>query len=202
MAVQNLSTLLIRAVTPDDWPAFEAFFEGRGGPKHCWCMVWRKSKDEARQLRSDIEADKAVGWPTPGRRFLKSAMRERITGGVPVGLLAYDGDTPIAWCSVAPRPTYRGLGGPEDLADEPGAVWSIACFFVAAKWRGAGLTRRLIDAAAEHARDRGAKVLEAYPVAADSPSYRFMGRVPVFAEAGFSAVGAAGKRRNVMRKAL
>jgi hypothetical protein len=45
-------------------------------------------------------------------------------------------------------------------------------------------------------------VVEAYPVDADSPSYRFMGFVPVFAEAGFAEVGREGKRRHVMRLRL
>jgi hypothetical protein len=43
---------------------------------------------------------------------------------------------------------------------------------------------------------------KAYPVDADSPSYRFMGFVPVFAEAGFAEVGREGKRRHVMRLKL
>ena len=42
-------------------------------------------------------------------------------------------------------------------------------------------------------------LIEAYPVDADSPSYRFMGFVPVFAEAGIAEVGREGKRRHVMR---
>ncbi len=44
-----------------------------------------------------------------------------------------------------------------------------------------------------------ATVIEAYPVVPDSPSYRFMGFVPVFAAAGPREVGRAGIRRHVMR---
>ena len=51
----------------------------------------------------------------------------------------------------------------------------------------------------EHARSHGAAILEAYPVDPDSPSYRFMGFVPVFEEAGFHKVGRAGIRRHVMQ---
>ena len=68
--------------------------------------------------------------------------------------------------------------------------------------RGAGIIRELIAAAVRHARVHGAKVVEAYPVDADSPSYRFMGFVPVFAGAGFAEVGREGKRRHVMRLKL
>jgi hypothetical protein len=45
-------------------------------------------------------------------------------------------------------------------------------------------------------------MVEAYPVAPDAPSYRFMGFVPVFEEAGFAEVGRAGTRRHVMRLSL
>jgi hypothetical protein len=38
-------------------------------------------------------------------------------------------------------------------------------------------------------------VAEGCPVDPDSPSYRFMGFVPVFAEAGFQEVALAGSRR-------
>jgi hypothetical protein len=47
-------------------------------------------------------------------------------------------------------------------------------------------------------KDNGAKYIEAYPVAPDSPSYWFMGFVPTFEKAGFHFVKSAGTRRNVM----
>ena len=62
-----------------------------------------------------------------------------------------------------------------------------------------GLGRQTLEAAVAHARGEGAKVVEAYPVDPDSPSYRFMGFVEAFAKAGFKEVGRAGSRRHVMR---
>jgi GNAT superfamily N-acetyltransferase len=103
----------------------------------------------------------------------------------------------VAWCSIAPRDTYRRLGGVE--ADGGERVWSLACFFVIRRLRGMGITARLIEAAVDHARRRGATVIEAYPVDPDSPSYRFMGFVPSFQSAGFDEVARAGTRRHVMR---
>lgn len=32
------------------WPDFEKLFERRGGPKNCWCMVWR-GKPEDRKTK-------------------------------------------------------------------------------------------------------------------------------------------------------
>ena len=123
----------------------------------------------------------------------------RIRAGVPVGLLAYEGEEAVGWVSVAPRDTFRLKGAPA----EPGeVVWSISCFFVPRDRRGEGLSRKLIAGAVEHARANGATVVEAYPVDPDSPSYRHMGFVPVFAAAGFDDLGMAGKRRHVMRRRL
>ena len=124
-------------------------------------------------------------------------MNARIDRGVPVGLLAYGGDTPVAWVSIAPQETYRALGGPEPKPGE--TIWSLACFYVSRSYRGQGLSHELIAAAVDHARENGATHVEAYPVNAAAPSYRFIGFVPVFAAAGFTEIGRAGTRRHVMR---
>jgi hypothetical protein len=33
--------LIVHEVDARRWPDFERLFESRGGPKACWCMVWR-----------------------------------------------------------------------------------------------------------------------------------------------------------------
>lgn len=174
--------LEFREVDRASWPDMALLFESRGGPKNCWCMVWRATGDEARH--------------TDGASR-KAAMARRIEAGVPVSLLGYLDSEPVAWCSIAPRDTYRPLGGPDDAPGE--CVWSIVCFFVKRELRGSGITRRLIEAAVALARQRGATVVEAYPVDPDSPSYRFMGFVSSFTAAGFIEVGRAGSRRHAMR---
>ena len=127
-------------------------------------------------------------------------MRKRVRAGVPVGILAYHDGRPVAWCSIAPRSTYRRLGGPEEAPGEN--IWSLVCFFVARPLRKRGLVGSLVREAEAYARRSGATILEAYPVEADSPSYGFMGQVGMFLEAGYREVGRAGTRRRVMRKAL
>ena len=163
------------------------YLEGRGGPKHCWCMMWRATGAEARKV---------------GGKSRKAALRRRVRAGIPIGLLAYLDHDPVAWCSVAPRPTYRPLGGPEEEGGRPQVVWSIVCFFIVRHLRRQGVMERLLTEAVDLARRRGARVVEAYPVESDSPSYRFMGFVPAFAQAGFAEVGMAGTRRHVMRLRL
>ena len=177
--------LTFRPVTRAIRIDFERLFSSPGAPKHCWCMVWRRTPGEARHHDG------------PGR---KRQMMKRIAEGVPVGLLAYRDQEPIAWVSVAPRDTYRHLGGLPVKAGE--IVWSIVCLFVPRRLRGQGIARRLIAAAVDYARGEGASIVEAYPVDAAAPSYRFMGFVPLFAEAGFREIGRVGKRRHVMRLSL
>jgi GNAT superfamily N-acetyltransferase len=171
----NRPVLTFREVDQDRWPDFARLFESRGGPSYCWCMAWRPKPADG-----------------PSRR---AAMHGHVKAGTPVGLLGYLDEAPVAWCSIAPRETYRaGLGG----TGEPG-TWSLACMFIQRDLRGQGITKQLIAAAVAHARSRGATAIEAYPVAPDSPSYRFMGFVPTFEKAGFHPAGQAGKRRHIMR---
>jgi GNAT superfamily N-acetyltransferase len=177
--------LRFRAVTKATRGDFEAFFSSPGAPHYCWCMVWRRSSEEAKHHDG------------PDR---KRQMMERLDRGTPIGLLAYSGKEPVAWVSIAPRDTYRNLGGPE--AEEGERIWSLVCMFVRRQLRGQGMTERLIAAAVDHARKKGGTIVEAYPVDEASPSYGFMGRVPVFKRAGFREIGRAGNRRHVMRLAL
>ena len=148
-------------------------------------MVWRATAEEGRGTSGAVRHEQ---------------MRGRIERGVPVGRVAYAGGKPIGGVSVAPRETYRRLGGPEPRSGD--VVWSLACMYLSRKRRGEGLAHRLIAAAAAHARAEGATILEAYPVADDAPSYRFMGFVSAFRRAGFVEVGRAGTRRHVMHLKL
>ena len=166
------------------WGDFERLFESRGGPKFCWCMVWR----------AGAKTNKGVD-----RKF---AIRRYVSNATPIGLLGYSEGEPVAWCSIAPRPTYRDLGGPNRAGELPEQVWSLACFFIRRDLRGQGLTKQIIEAAVQHAEKRGATVIEAYPVDPSSPSYRFMGYVQTFLSAGFYEVGRAGTRRHVLRREL
>lgn len=187
--------LVFHAVDQARWPDLERLFESRGGPKSCWCMVWRATPAEAR---------------TPQGAARKRALALRVQDGTPIGLLGYLGDEPVAWCSIAPKSTYRRLDGPggDRSRSEPAAttradsIWSLACFFVTRRLRGQGVTAQLIEAAAYHARQAGATIIEAYPVDPDSPSYRFMGFLPVLEAAGFHPVGRAGTRRHVVQRRL
>lgn len=182
LGISAMDEIVFREVDRETWPAFVGLFESRGGPKSCWCMVWRSTAAEAKQ---------------PDGANRRAAIQSRVDAGTPIGILGYCRGSAMAWCSIAPRSTYRPLGGLEAATAE--TVWSLTCFFIKREFRGQGLVEEVLRAAIGYAARNGATVVEAYPVDADSPSYRFMGFVEIFRKAGFQEVGRAGLRRHVMR---
>ena len=179
---QMPAKLSFKPVTASTWKDFEALFEAKGAPSYCWCMAWRPLED--RQKASRIQR--------------KKAMHERVKKRVPIGILAYEAGEPVGWCSVAPRETMLRMSRDQD--EEESGVWSVVCFYVPRARRGEGLSEKLLEAAVNLAFKRGARVVEGYPVAKGSPSYRFMGYLPLFKGRGFTETGRAGSRRHVVRK--
>ena len=181
-----MSGLVFRPVTRETKDDFVVLFDRPGWQKQCWCMVWRATAQESSAGRSSsIRREQMLG---------------RIEGGTPVGLLGYFDDEPIAWVAVAPKHTFRKLGGPEPVQGDK--VWSLVCMYIRREYRGNGLADELIAGAAEHAKRSGGSILEAYPVDPESPSYGYMGFIPAFQRAGFVDIGMAGSRRHVMRLLL
>ena len=176
-------TFQFHPITRARWTDFEALMESKGSPHYCWCTAWIEVE------RKNRKAEKAEK---------KASIRKRVDNDIPVGILAYSNHEAIGWCAVAPRESYRPLGGDETK----GNVWSVVCFFIKRSFRGKGLTPLLLDQAIEYAKKHGADYIEAYPVAPDSPSYRFMGLKPMFEKAKFKFIKKAGTRRNVMLKKL
>lgn len=176
-------TFDFKPINTANWSDFEALMESKGAPHNCWCTAW-----------IDVEKkNKKAEKPEK-----KASMRKRIASGIPVGLLAYSKDEAIGWCAVAPRETYRPLGGDETKAQ----VWSVVCFFIKRDFRRQGLSNLMLREAIIYATGQGAKYLEGYPVAKGSPSYRFMGFKPTFEKADFKYIKNAGTRRHVMLREL
>lgn len=172
-----------KPVVKQNWTDFENLFECKGAPSYCWCMAWRMTKEE---LKSNTSSNR------------KTFIKERVDKGIPIGLLFYNENDPIAWCSIAPRDTYQRLNGGDSIEN----IWSIACFYIKKDFRDKGLIHIMIQSAEKYAKENGADFLEAYPVLPDSPSYRFMGFVKTFEKEGFEFVKMAGSRRHVMTKKI
>jgi GNAT superfamily N-acetyltransferase len=183
--------LEIAPLTPERWPDLETLFGPRGACAGCWCMWWRVSRAQ---------------WQRQKGEGNRKAFRKVVEAGGVSGLLAYAEGQPVGWCAIAPRSDYPGLARSRVLkAVDDRPVWSVTCFFVARPWRRRGVTTPLLEAAADLARARGARILEGYPVDAthDQPDpFVFSGLVSSFRRAGFREVLRRSPRRPIMRRLL
>ena len=184
------------------WDDLHAVFGTRGAAPNCWCQRYKLQPKEA--FSKFPAAERA-------RRFREQTACGRPDSDATSGLVAYLDGEPVGWCAVEPRPAYIGLlrhykvpweGRTEDRTDE--SIWAVTCVFVRAGFRGRGITHRLADAAVDHARRRGARALEAYPMLTE-PGQRIswdkihVGTPSMFATAGLAEVARPSKRRVVMR---
>jgi GNAT superfamily N-acetyltransferase len=148
------------------------------GPKRpdatvCWCLSYRIPSKVNNQLRG----------PARGEYV------EQLLRAGPLGVLAYDGDVPVGWAAIAPRADTsfarnRKIPHVDDLP-----VWSLWCIRVRPGHRGKGISHSLIEGAVAYARERGAPVVEAYPVdnrgAKVDPTMAYVGMRKNFEKAGF-----------------
>lgn len=186
------AALSVRPLTPARWKDFEALFGPRGACAGCWCQ-WN------RQTRAEFSANRGAGN--------KRIMKRLVASGAVPGLIAYEGKKPVGWAALGPRSVYRRLERSRVLrpVDEK-PVWSAPCFFVARDARGKGATSALLHAAAAHARGKGAKILEGYPVDTKGKkvpdAFVWWGLAPAFRRAGFREVARRSKSRPIMRRVL
>ncbi len=178
-------------LTPERWADLEKLFGPRGACAGCWCMYPRTTRAEGTTSGE------------PNRRAFKRV----VEAGPPPGLLAYVRGEPVGWIAIAPRPEYRRLERSRVLQPVDGEpVWSVPCFFVARSERGRGLTVALLRAACEWARDRGARIVEGYPVdpkgKPQAAAFVFPGLVATFEAAGFREALRRSDRRPIMRRTL
>ena len=176
----GVAPLEIVPLTPDRWDDVAALFGEGGDPRQCWCMYWR--------VRSN---GRRIGGAAESRDRLH-ALVDAERDPAP-GLLAYRDGRAIGWVSVAPREDYDRLthSRVRPKVDDV-AVWCVVCFVVSKTARGEGLTSRLLDAATDYARERGAPALEAYPIdPADGrvpAALGYTGLLSTFEAAGFTVV--------------
>ena len=179
------------ALTGETWPDLEQLFGRPGGSivRGCWCMHYRTS---------------GSAGPRPTAGGNRQRLRELAVGDTPPGLVGYLDSVPVGWISLGPRDDYLRLRrSPVMKPVDETEVWSILCTYVDKAHRGMGLQRRLLDAAIEHARDSGVRMLEAYPVDKTERShddFMFFGSRSLYERAGFTEVARRSPTRVVMRR--
>ncbi len=182
------------------WDDLAAVFGTADYAAHCRCQrlktrgwIWRETTLEERYALQREQA--ACGRPGAAATS---------------GLVAYVDGEPAGWVAVEPRTAYPKLrtsripwAGRDEDRDDPG-VWAVTCLIVRKGYRGRGLTYVLAAAAADFARERGARAVEAYAMVTQAGKQVTWGELhvgarQVFAEAGFREVTRPTVRRTVMR---
>ena len=175
------------------WEDFASFMvPKKPGARGCVCMSYRNSSLDM-----------------PGRIAHMQALCERDPGP---GVLAYVDGEAAAWCSVAPKSTYRALVNSRTIPridDED--VWSVICFVVRPGFRRRGLMHHLLDGAVTHATGMGAPALEGYPVDVGreriDQTSGYVGTLALFERHGFARLRQTTGRRGgqprwVVRRSL
>ena len=181
------------------WADLQAIL-GIADAGHCQCQrfkirgwIWRDSTQDERTAM--LQDQTACG--DPGATSTS-------------GLVAYVDGEPAGWVALEPRTAYLKLrtsripwtDRSEDKDDD--SVWSVTCMVVRKGYRGRGLTYLLARATIDHARTRGARALEAYPMVTQAGKQITWGELHVgphqaFEEAGFKEITRPTVRRTVMR---
>ena len=184
----EIETIKYLPVTPERWDDLVKLFGANGACGGCWCTWWRLSRKE---------------FSTFSYEQKKNVLRTIVQSGKVPGLLAFMDGQPVGWVSVGPREDYASLERSRVLKrvdDQP--VWCINCFFIGHNYRHMGLMSGLIQAAVTFARERGASIVEAYPVesreGSDNASL-YYGVVSTFQAAGFVEVARRSEHHPVMR---
>lgn len=187
---KNLTeAITFQPLTEERWDDFTELFGERGACGGCWCMTWRLKS-------SEFEKNKGSGNKQLMRKLVKS-------GNIP-GILAYENDEPVGWCAVAPREEYIRLEKSRVLKriDEK-PVWSVSCLFIKKTHRRKRLSEKLLKAAIDFCKSKGAKIVEAYPVIPYSGKmpdvFAWTGILSTYERAGFSEAARISQSRPIMR---
>lgn len=188
----------VRPANEASWADLEAVFGTRGPASRCQCQRYKLQRRESFAQQTVEER--------------QARLREQSDCGNPdsddtSGLVAYLDGEPVGWCAVEPRPVYPGLhhspvpwvDRDEDRSDD--SVWVVTCVLARAGYRRRGISKALIAAAVDHAREHGARVLEAYPMTTGSAISEELhhGMIASYLEAGFVEIGRPTLRRAVVQ---
>lgn len=179
----TMAEITTRAATIAEWNDVQAALSGGGDGRSCQC-VW--------PVLSNAE------WQRTSVPEREQLLRDEIQAGPPPGLVAYVDGQPAGWIRIGPRTHQARIlrsrivknGSAEPLEND--GVWAVTCFSVRREHRGQGLNAALLRGALAYARERGARVVEAYPIATDttetSANALFVGALSTFLGAGFREV--------------
>lgn len=179
-----MANITIEPATPARFDDAEHALSGGGDGYGCQCQWWMIPNSE---------------WQKTSREQREDMLRGEIDAGPPPALIAYVDGEAAGWVRVGPRTAQQRLGRTRNFvahSQEPwddDTVWAVSCFVVRKEHRGHGLNTRLLEAAVDHARTSGARVIEAYPLDPDAGKKipvndLYHGVLSTFEAAGFREV--------------
>ena len=186
----------VRDVTPERVADYLDFFDHsafRDFPawQSCYCM-------ETHRDHTDEEWSERTGVDN------RTDMQAMIRDGRVTALLAYVDGKPVGWCNYGETTRLSGVMMKLKLdAAEHSGVGSIACFVIAAPYRGHGVATKLLDAALERLKARGLRAVEAYTRRQEDSSAQanYRGSLRMYENAGFEPYRET-ERNFVVRKTL
>ena len=184
--------MVIKEFHPVDksrWKDLEKLFGTRGACGGCWCMTWRLNT-------KNFNANKGEGN--------KKLLRKIVFNNEKPGIIAYINNEPAGWCAAAPREVYIKLGKSRILSPvDDKEVWSVSCLYIAKQFRRQGLSTELLKNMIKFCKEKGAGIVEAYPVEPYSDSipaaFAWTGIPSSFEKAGFKEVARRSRTRPIMR---
>lgn len=186
----------IAPASADRFEDAEHALTGGGDGATCWCQWWMMRAKDFSAASHDERRER---------------LRSDLTAETPSALIAYVDDQPAAWVKVSSRPDQPRLALTRNLQQSPepfddASVWAITCFVVRREHRRQGLSQQLLEAAIEHARRNGARVIEGYPVdtaaVKTSSNDLFHGTLSSFLDAGFVEVARPAASRPIVSLSL
>jgi len=176
----EIGEIEVRDVTPDRVADYLDFFDHRAfrdfpAWQSCYCM-------ETHRDHTDEE------WSSRTGADNRADMQAMIRDGRVTALLAYVDGKPVGWCNYGETTRLSGVMMKLKLdAAEHSGVGSIACFVIAAPYRGHGVATKLLDAAIERLKARGLRAVEAYPRRQEDSSAQahYRGSLRMYEKAGF-----------------
>ena len=178
-----------KPLTPENWKDFEKLFGENGACGGCWCMLWRLK----RSIYEDQKGEQN-----------KLAMLDLVKSGNEPGIIAYADEVPVGWCALSQRDNYPALERSRILKKvDDQQVWSIACFFIDKKYRRQGISVHLLKFAIDYCKQKGASLIEGYPVEPKKDKmpavFAWTGIASAYLKAGFTEVARRSETRPIMR---
>jgi GNAT superfamily N-acetyltransferase/uncharacterized protein YndB with AHSA1/START domain len=191
----EIGEIEIHDVTPERVGDYQSFFDHdafRDFPswQSCYCLETHRTQDDDE-------------WAARTGNDNRRDMSEMISRRQVTALLAYVDGNPVGWCNYGETTRLSNVMRrfAIDASDYEG-VGSVACFVIAAPYRGHGIASLLLDAAVERLRARGVHAVEGYPHrGADSAQTNYRGPLSMYLRAGFEPYRET-ERNIVVRKSL